>query len=744
MNIRYRVRNKVYFRIAMILISVIEMVILLAFGFFFFNMKSYMIDQLYKIYVEDVKKEITATQDIIDLIDNTSIQVKYDYYVQLLGSYNKPDPTQFIPALQQITNYRRAVNLIDSIYIYNFQTFYISDETAPNFIQPKEGFADKSIIPIIDNYRSYSIFKPIPRKITILGTGKEVEGCSFLLYDKVSIGPRYIVIINLTNDWLKNIIQRTKQIGSTKNLILDERGRVIASDGDEKFLSILDDDYAKEITSKTPNSGYIIKTINNEKSSIIYAKMPSLNWTFISVIPYKLVSKNISRTLERVLITCLIILFLGAIIAIYMSRKLYDPVRNILNKLSKYESEQLIISNERKKKFLLDFVLHSEEFAESFIQKCFQEYNINITLKSSYILILMKIDRNKLLKSNDEKNNIKFVIENIILELLQSKYLIYSSDVSETEMLFIINGKIDYTSDKEYITNKINEAQKLINSYFHASFSAIISNEIIVYKNLHHVFEELRRGLKNTFFYGDGSIIFYDDIKGRSDVKYFYPENKVKEIIAALITGKSDRSMSIYIEIMNELRKCDYEVFQIYSSFLFLEISQGIKNAKVLAKNDWVEKLEAIVTEFGSFETLGDFNEAVFKIFDGIADSYKNFSSSKYDNIVKKIVKIVETRYGDMNLSVDSIADNIGLTASYVTKIFKQHTGKTVIEYINEKRIEMAKLLLRETTDSISVIAEKCGFANVTYFHRSFKKVVGITPNQYRCNNRLTLSDFKE
>ena len=733
MTFKHKNKDRVYFRMLAMLVAAIEIFIITVSATLFYNMRNNMLKQLYEIHIEDLKKSTSDIQSTINMIKSTSIQIRYDQYINLLCSYNEPDAIQFVPALQQMTNYRRAVSYIDSIYVYNAQRFYISDETAPNLIQTKRDFIDKSIVDIIDKHRSYDTHTPIPRKITDLKTGEETVGYSFLLYDKVSVGPNSIIIVNLSDQWLRRVTSQMKQLGSTKNLITDETGKVIISDGNETFLSVLEDKYIKDVSANSNNNGYIITKVDGKKSLITYTKIPTLKWNLISVTPYNVASKSISGVLVKVLLLCGLIVVIGIAVSIYLSKKFYDPVENLLEKLSEYEIQQTDILNENKRKFLSNFINHSKELQETFIKKGFDEYNINLSLTLPYLLILVKVDKKDTLPENTKDYNLtRFAVSNIAKEILQHRYSTEFIYISEDELLFIVNGDIDYDNYVDIIEKDLQDIQKYIYNYFNLTISISVSNKIVLYKNLQKSFEGLKEGAKNKFFHSNGSIITYEEVESRSKVSYSYPEHKGKDIVSALTTGKIDKAKELYMEVIGELEKCNYATFEIYSTFLFWEVSQGIKNIKTSESNNWVEKLEAFTTEMTSVENLKTFNEVVFQIFEGIAESYKSHGSSKYENIAKNIMEIIDSKYSDINLSVEAVADEIGFTASYITKIFKQYTGKTVIEYINEKRIDNAKRLLTQTSESVAVIAEKSGFANITYFHRAFKKVVGVTPSVYR------------
>ncbi|MGL5479384.1 MAG: helix-turn-helix domain-containing protein, partial [Clostridium sp.] len=72
------------------------------------------------------------------------------------------------------------------------------------------------------------------------------------------------------------------------------------------------------------------------------------------------------------------------------------------------------------------------------------------------------------------------------------------------------------------------------------------------------------------------------------------------------------------------------------------------------------------------------------------------------------------------------------LSPSYFSRLFKKETGKTVISYINEEKIEKAKELLKNTYLPIINISLDLGFDDCGYFIRVFKKATGVTPKVFR------------
>lgn len=109
---------------------------------------------------------------------------------------------------------------------------------------------------------------------------------------------------------------------------------------------------------------------------------------------------------------------------------------------------------------------------------------------------------------------------------------------------------------------------------------------------------------------------------------------------------------------------------------------------------------------------------------------YKN-SMKQYSPIVKKTILVIESDIS-AELSLDTLAQKQGISKGYLATIFKKETGKTVLEYIKDKRIEHAMYLLTNTHLQIQTIALHCGVMDVQYFSKIFKKKIGMNPKEYR------------
>jgi len=96
------------------------------------------------------------------------------------------------------------------------------------------------------------------------------------------------------------------------------------------------------------------------------------------------------------------------------------------------------------------------------------------------------------------------------------------------------------------------------------------------------------------------------------------------------------------------------------------------------------------------------------------------------------IRRLVEENYGNPSLGLQFLSENLKLSQSYISQLFKQETGTTINQYIISFRIDMASSQLLKSDRKIADIALSCGFPDQNYFTKLFKKCTGMTPSEYR------------
>lgn len=121
------------------------------------------------------------------------------------------------------------------------------------------------------------------------------------------------------------------------------------------------------------------------------------------------------------------------------------------------------------------------------------------------------------------------------------------------------------------------------------------------------------------------------------------------------------------------------------------------------------------------------FCQALTTLSAGSMDSKYMYCSEK----IRNAIGYINSNYGS-NMGISDIAAYIGISNSYLVRLFKEETNETLVDYITEVRISAAKNKLLDKTLRISEVAKKTGFNSSQYFSNVFVKKTGLTPGQYR------------
>jgi len=111
------------------------------------------------------------------------------------------------------------------------------------------------------------------------------------------------------------------------------------------------------------------------------------------------------------------------------------------------------------------------------------------------------------------------------------------------------------------------------------------------------------------------------------------------------------------------------------------------------------------------------------------------FTTSDFSNSdrIKKVCEFIEQNYQE-KIRIKEVATSLNVTETTLSRLMKQRTGRSFVDFVNDYRIGIASRWLTETNQTIAEIAFSCGFYNISNFNRTFRKSKGCTPGIYRQN----------
>lgn len=237
---------------------------------------------------------------------------------------------------------------------------------------------------------------------------------------------------------------------------------------------------------------------------------------------------------------------------------------------------------------------------------------------------------------------------------------------------------------------------------------------------------------------GPESIIFYHDISSMlNDASISkFPIDLHNELLSSIRSGREDDVLKLTGVLVDE-------IFRLNKN----PISLGVTLVRVI--NDLVQLGQLLGAESKIFENIKKLyqtamnayypekiKEMLFQqLIQPVIVSTQNNTEQGFRNLSDKIVYIVQSEF-DQEISLEIIADRLHYNPNYLSNVFKKEYGENFVDYLMNYRLHMAQLWLKETDMTIKDIAEKLQYRNSQNFIRFFKKKCGMTPGDYRKENR--------
>jgi len=235
----------------------------------------------------------------------------------------------------------------------------------------------------------------------------------------------------------------------------------------------------------------------------------------------------------------------------------------------------------------------------------------------------------------------------------------------------------------------------------------------------------LKRALKYN------SVIHYNEIKeSLAKESMRYPVRLEEKLIGLIKTGDIVQSKQLVEDILvsvfngeSEMKHIKEYLAQLLSIIkrTMLQLGIGINTLTTMGTMDDLTHLSDR-EEMRSWSRRNLFN--ILQLIEEIQGLKENIIFSKIHESINRNV------FAD--ISLEHVAHEVGISSQYLSKIFKEEIGVNFIDYVTDKRISYAKKLLENKDKSIREIAIEIGYADSSYFSRIFKKIVGLTPKEYR------------
>ena len=213
--------------------------------------------------------------------------------------------------------------------------------------------------------------------------------------------------------------------------------------------------------------------------------------------------------------------------------------------------------------------------------------------------------------------------------------------------------------------------------------------------------------------------------------KRYALEQEIMEAVARGQINKAEMIMEGFSSLAFERRLTDQlRNIKNYCIIMNTLLRKAAENGGVhpiyidSVSSDFAKRVESLT----NISAANGFMREMFRAYCTLV---KRKASKHYSPIVQRAIITIDYDL-TVDLSLAKLAKQNNVSASYFSTLFKKETGLTLTEFVNERRIEQAKKLLRKTYLQVQTVAQHCGIYDVHYFSKLFKKYTGKTPKEYR------------
>jgi two-component system, response regulator YesN len=390
-------------------------------------------------------------------------------------------------------------------------------------------------------------------------------------------------------------------------------------------------------------------------------------------------------------------------------------------------SESMTHLKERLFKDLISGLLDDKEAAAKAEQ-------LQLRVRSNSLVVAkLRIDRFEDVRKKyveKDENLLRFSVMNILEEVIPRSQLDEVVVESSAEYLLIHNTRT--TDDREARA----DLEKLcagimttMRDFMNLSFSVGVSSVAAGFKQLRTAYSEADSALQRRFFAGFGQLLFFADTPPfacrRERIESVPGGEHELAFRDALDSNNEGRIVAFLDEFRDELDAMRADERSTRDAYIRLtEIVNSLIPVARIRQDGDQSTYEAVL----SAETRDDIHRIVSEYACRTVTGGRPSDQAGYADMAAEMIH----RYYAEDISLQSVAGQINVHPSYLSRVFKQEKGENFVSYLTRIRVERAKSLLKGHMFKVYEVADKVGYHNYTYFSKLFKKVVGVSPEEYR------------
>ncbi|SDM80999.1 response regulator [Acetanaerobacterium elongatum] len=410
-----------------------------------------------------------------------------------------------------------------------------------------------------------------------------------------------------------------------------------------------------------------------------------------------------------------------------------DPETERLRKL--YEKNLPLI----REKFLYNMLTGVATGSQSVTEEA-QQLGIDVGL---FQVVMVENDNSRDAQDDGYNGNplYQFGITSAFEEAFSGFYSVQPVSLNSRRTAFVLSPKAEAAKSSSgaavcCIENCCSNLQNMVKSCFGFGVTVTVSSEGFGFGELSVKYRECCEAFKHSFYLGSQTIIFYDRIGSQikqNDAALYECNNRLFELVKA---GDVDGVSQCTAELLTCITSMGLTDKEYIRRFYFdtITVINTIRASALIADDSLPPQNAGEGNLYNMIErcdNVGDLNGLLESVARRAAAKIGDYDSGSMKLLLRKAVDYLNKHYSDP-ITLQQMADEIYVSPSYISRMFKKELGVNFVDYLNEIRISRAKDLLGDINYKTYEVADSVGISNPHYFSKLFRRYVGMTPSEYK------------
>jgi YesN/AraC family two-component response regulator len=333
-----------------------------------------------------------------------------------------------------------------------------------------------------------------------------------------------------------------------------------------------------------------------------------------------------------------------------------------------------------------------------------------------------------------EMNAARLIIKHAMQETVNPMCQI--TDWESDKLAFLLTFPAEpVRSSIEQVEEQFRELHRQLEADYRLSITICIGTPFHSLSEISRSYEEAKQAMDFASFKADSRTVWYEHMEKKTTT-FYYPIDLELRLLNAMKAGEWPEVQRIMGNIF-ERNFTENELSAERAQELFNELKGTLNKLLEFHLFRDASELEAVRKLFADIQI----SESPPMVRQNMENAMETFCSmiarrrsDTYKETVSYILHLLESMYGEPDLTVYKIANQVGRPEKYITQLFKEHTGETIADRLEQIRIRQATELLMQNELTIEEIAEQVGYNSAHSFRRAFKRVSGTSPSHFRTN----------